>query len=184
MIEQEKKTPVTEEAPLTPAKKRALIEYMGILFAAAFLLVAVSLFLKMDAMQDDFNVANQGARENIKLMESRLTAAEAENDALTADLEVANAENGTLTDALEAANIENESLTAALETAVSEKDALTNELASADRAVAATELLVQAYQALEAGDTEAFARHMAALESCADALSPEMQDIYAALLEE
>ena len=37
----------TTEQPLTTKKKRAMLEYMAIMFAAAFLLVAISLLIKV-----------------------------------------------------------------------------------------------------------------------------------------
>ena len=73
---------VTEEEALTPKKKRAMLEYLGIMFAAAFLFVALSLLVKMHAMQDDLDAANTGARENIAAMEDELEAAREENEAL------------------------------------------------------------------------------------------------------
>lgn len=82
----QEKTTTTEE-PLTPKKKRAMLEYLGIMFAAAFLLVALSLLVKMHAMQDDLDAANTGARENIEQMENDLDAARTENDALHNELD-------------------------------------------------------------------------------------------------
>lgn len=78
-------SPEKTEAPLSPGKKRALLEYLGIMFAVAFLLVAISLGVKLHTMQDDFNAANQGARENIEAMESQLEQARVEREALTAE---------------------------------------------------------------------------------------------------
>lgn len=86
MSELQEKTTTTEE-PLTPKKKRAMLEYLGIMFAAAFLLVALSLLVKMHAMQDDLDAANTGARENIEQMENDLDAARTENDALHNELD-------------------------------------------------------------------------------------------------
>lgn len=86
MSELQEKTTTTEE-PLTPKKKRAMLEYLGIMFAAAFLLVALSLLVKMHAMQDDLDAANSGARENIEQMENDLDAARTENDALHNELD-------------------------------------------------------------------------------------------------
>ena len=53
MPETEKKEQTPAEEQLSPKKKRAMLEYMGIMFAVAFLLVAVSLIVKMHFMQDD-----------------------------------------------------------------------------------------------------------------------------------
>lgn len=80
MPETEKKEQTAAEEQLTPKKKRAMLEYMGIMFAVAFLLVAVSLIVKMHFMQDDLEAANYGASENIAAMESRLETADAERE--------------------------------------------------------------------------------------------------------
>ena len=63
-----------QEEQLTPRKKRAMVEYMGILFAAAFLLVAISLVVKVHYMQDNFDAANQGASENIEAIQRESSA--------------------------------------------------------------------------------------------------------------
>lgn len=76
-----------QEEVIAPKKRRALVEYLGILFAVAFLLVAVSLFVKVDSMQDDLDAATKGARENITEMESRLEDSQQENAALEEELE-------------------------------------------------------------------------------------------------
>lgn len=77
----------TEEAPLSPRKKRAMLEYLGIMFSVAFLLVALSLLLKVHTMQDDLDMANSGARENIAAMEDQLETARSENERLQAELD-------------------------------------------------------------------------------------------------
>ena len=80
MPETEKTEQSAAEEQLTPKKKRAMLEYMGIMFAVAFLLVAVSLIVKMHFMQDDLEAANYGASENIAAMESLLETADAERE--------------------------------------------------------------------------------------------------------
>ena len=69
----------TTEQPLTTKKKRAMLEYMAIMFAAAFLLVAISLLIKVIDMKGEMEAANTGARENIALLQS----AQKENDTLS-----------------------------------------------------------------------------------------------------
>ena len=69
----------TTEQPLTTKKKRAMLEYMAIMFAAAFLLVAVSLLIKVIDMKGEMEAANTGARENIALLQKDLDAARAES---------------------------------------------------------------------------------------------------------
>ena len=51
----------TTEQPLTTKKKRAMLEYMAIMFAAAFLLVAISLLIKVIDMKGEMEAANTGA---------------------------------------------------------------------------------------------------------------------------
>lgn len=67
----------TTEQPLTTKKKRAMLEYMAIMFAAAFLLVAISLLIKVIDMKGEMEAANTGARENIALLQKDLDAARA-----------------------------------------------------------------------------------------------------------
>lgn len=79
-------TPQSVEEELTPHKKRAMLEYMTIMFAAAFLLVAVSLVVKVRAMQDDINAANTGAHASIVEMERELDTLKMENSTLRDEL--------------------------------------------------------------------------------------------------
>ena len=87
MSETEQKISQTEELPLSPKKKRALLEYLGIMFAVAFLLVALSLLVKVHTMQNDLDAASNGARENIAAMEDQLETARSENEQLHSELD-------------------------------------------------------------------------------------------------
>lgn len=87
MSETEQKISQTEELPLSPKKKRALLEYLGIMFAVAFLLVALSLLVKVHTMQNDLDAASNGARENIAAMEDQLETARSENEQLHGELD-------------------------------------------------------------------------------------------------
>ena len=80
MPETKKKEQTPAEEQLSPKKKRAMLEYMGIMFAVAFSLVAVSLIVNMHFIQDDLEAANYGASENIAAMESLLETADAERE--------------------------------------------------------------------------------------------------------
>lgn len=81
------KTEQPKEEPLTPKKKRAMLEYMAIMFAVAFLLVAVSLLVKVGAMQDDLDAANTGASLNISALEAQVESIGAENAELQTALD-------------------------------------------------------------------------------------------------
>ena len=90
----------TTEQPLTTTKKRAMLEYMAIMFAAAFLLVAISLLIKVIDMKGEMEAANTGARENIALLQKDLDAARAESAELQTQLNEANAASSEAADKL------------------------------------------------------------------------------------
>ncbi len=89
MSETEQKTSQAEELPLSPKKKRAMLEYLGVMFAVAFLLVALSLLAKVQTMRNDLDAANSGARENIASMEEQLETVRSENEQLHTELDTA-----------------------------------------------------------------------------------------------
>ena len=64
-----------------------MLEYLAIMFAVAFLLVAVSLLVKVGAMQDDLDAANTGASLNIGALEAQVESIGAENAELQAALD-------------------------------------------------------------------------------------------------
>lgn len=86
---EQKNTGQTQEEPLTPKKKRAMLEYLAIMFAVAFLFVAISLLVKVSAMQDDLNAANTGASLNISALEAQVESIGAENTELQTALDQA-----------------------------------------------------------------------------------------------
>ena len=90
----------TTEQPLTTKKKRAMLEYMAIMFAAAFLLVAISLLIKVIDMKGEMEAANTGARENIALLQKDLDAARVESAELQTKLDEANAASSEAADTL------------------------------------------------------------------------------------
>lgn len=89
MTEQMNQTEQKPEEQLTPKKKRAMLEYMAIMFAGAFLLVAISLLVKVGAMQDDLDAANTGASLNISALEAEVESMSAENAELQTALDTA-----------------------------------------------------------------------------------------------
>lgn len=168
----------TTEQPLTTKKKRAMLEYMAIMFAAAFLLVAISLLIKVIDMKGEMEAANTGARENIALLQKDLDAARAESAELQTQLNEANAAASEaadkLTDAetrLSEAEKARETLEKTLESAQKENDTLS-------RRAQANELLVSAQAALEQGDYAALRSHLEALEAYADALKDDGAALY------
>lgn len=171
----------TTEQPLTTKKKRAMLEYMAIMFAAAFLLVAISLLIKVIDMKGEMEAANTGARENIALLQKDLDAARAESAELQTKLDEANAASSEAADKLSEAETRlseaekaRETLEKTLESAQKENDTLS-------RRVQANELLVSAQAALEQGDYAALRSHLEALEAYADALKDDGAALYETL---
>ena len=168
----------TTEQPLTTKKKRAMLEYMAIMFAAAFLLVAISLLIKVIDMKGEMEAANTGARENIALLQKDLDAARAESAELQTKLDEANAASSEAADKLSEAETRlseaekaRETLEKALESAQKENDTLS-------RRAQANELLVSAQAALEQGDYAALRSHLEALGAYADALKDDGAALY------
>lgn len=171
----------TTEQPLTTKKKRAMLEYMAIMFAAAFLLVAISLLIKVIDMKGEMEAANTGARENIALLQKDLDAARAESAELQTKLDEANAASSEAADKLSEAETRlseaekaRETLEKTLESAQKENDTLS-------RRTQANELLVSAQAALEQGDYAALRSHLEALGAYADALKDDGAALYETL---
>lgn len=171
----------TTEQPLTTKKKRAMLEYMAIMFAAAFLLVAISLIIKVIDMKGEMEAANTGARENITLLQKDLDAARAESAELQTKLDEANTASSEAVDKLSDAETRlseaekaRETLEKTLESAQKENDTLS-------RRAQANELLVSAQAALEQGDYAALRSHLEALGAYADALKDDGAALYETL---
>lgn len=171
----------TTEQPLTTKKKRAMLEYMAIMFAAAFLLVAISLLIKVIDMKGEMEAANTGARENIALLQKDLDAARAESAELQTKLDEANTASSEAADKLSEAETRlseaekaRETLEKTLESAQKENDTLS-------RRAQANELLVSAQAALEQGDYAALRSHLEALGAYADALKDDGAALYETL---
>lgn len=168
----------TTEQPLTTKKKRAMLEYMAIMFAAAFLLVAVSLLIKVIDMKGEMEAANTGARENIALLQKDLDAARAESAELQTKLNEANAASSEAADKLSEAETRLSEAEKSRETLEKTLDAAQKENDTLSRRAQANELLVSAQAALEQGDYAALRSHLEALGAYADALKDDGAALY------
>lgn len=168
----------TTEQPLTTKKKRAMLEYMAIMFAAAFLLVAVSLLIKVIDMKGEMEAANTGARENIALLQKDLDAARAESAELQTQLNEANAASSEAADKLLDAETRLSEAEKARETLEKTLDAAQKENDTLSRRAQANELLVSAQAALEQGDYAVLRSHLTALGAYADALKDDGAALY------
>lgn len=168
----------TTEQPLTTKKKRAMLEYMAIMFAAAFLLVAISLLIKVIDMKGEMEAANTGARENIALLQKDLDAARAESAELQTKLDEANTASSEAADKLSEAETRLSEAEKSRETLEKTLDAAQKENDTLSRRAQANELLVSAQAALEQGDYAALRSHLTALEAYADALKDDGAALY------
>lgn len=171
----------TTEQPLTTKKKRAMLEYMAIMFAAAFLLVAISLLIKVIDMKGEMEAANTGARENIALLQKDLDAARAESAELQTKLDEANTASSEAADKLSDAETRLSEAEKARETLEKTLDAAQKENDTLSRRAQANELLVSAQAALEQGDYAALRSHLTALGAYADALKDDGAALYETL---
>lgn len=171
----------TTEQPLTTKKKRAMLEYMAIMFAAAFLLVAVSLLIKVIDMKGEMEAANTGARENIALLQKDLDAARAESAELQTKLDEANTASSEAADKLSDAETRLSEAEKARETLEKTLESAQKENYTLSRRAQANELLVSAQAALEQGDYAALRSHLEALEAYADALKDDGAALYETL---
>ena len=169
------------EQPLTTKKKRAMLDDMAIMFAAAFLLVAISLLIKVIDMKGEMEAANTGARENIALLQKDLDAARAESAELQTKLDEANTASSEAADKLSDAETRLSEAEKARETLEKTLDAAQKENDTLSRRAQANELLVSAQAALEQGDYAALRSHLEALEAYADALKDDGAALYETL---
>ena len=171
----------TTEQPLTTKKKRAMLEYMAIMFAAAFLLVAISLLIKVIDMKGEMEAANTGARENIALLQKDLDAARAESAELQTKLDEANTASSEAADKLSDAETRLSEAEKARETLEKTLDSAQKDNDTLSRRAQANELLVSAQAALEQGDYAALRSHLEALGAYADALKDDGAALYETL---
>lgn len=171
----ENKQPDKQEQ-ITAKKKRALLEYLAILCAGAFLIVALSLGIKLAAVQNDLEAADLGARENIAVLQDNLAQEQSKVKALEEELSSAKTSAELAQDALKEAQNENAALTSA-------KEALEAEKKAAQARADATQLLLEAYTAYQSGNSAEFREKMQELSTCASALDESVRAQYEALAE-
>lgn len=96
---EENKTPAPEQAPVPAGKRSALLRYMVILFAVAFILVVLSLIFQISSTNtviSDLSTSNTGALARAEELQNT-------NRELQEQLDSANAELQTLREGQEAA---------------------------------------------------------------------------------
>lgn len=173
-MDENKQPEKQEQAPLTAKKKRALLEYLAILCAGAFLIVALSLGIKLAAVQNDLEATDLGARENIAALQDNLEQEQAKVKALEEELASAKTSAELAQSALKEAQDENYSL-------IDTNTALESEKKTAETRAKATQLLLEAYMAHQDGNSAVFQEKMQELSTCASALDESVRAQYEAL---
>ena len=178
---------------LSPRRRFALVTYLAILFALAFLFVAVVMVLetkRLKTMNEELKDTNQKTSASFT---NNINALQEENQSLSeknAELLARVAELETQAEQDEAAQsdlrAEIDTLTAEQKT-LSEKqqelEARVLELTEqAENAVTVSELLQKAIAADEAGDLDGLEELLEQIEPLADLLSPSETDIYESLM--
>lgn len=199
---QEDHTPVSNNQGqvLSPRRRSALVTYLAILFAMAFLFVAMTLAIEAkklkssnEALQDSSqktsislnNSINALQEENQKLEETILALQE-DNDAKASRIEELEANAST-------AATEKQSLEEQVAALTEEKNDLTEEKASmeilvqnltqrAADAITVSELLYKAVELNEKGDIDGLKDIMNQIEPLKELLSPTERDIYDGLV--
>lgn len=187
MSEQEHNAPVQET--LSPRRRTALVSYLAVLFAAAFLFVALVMVMETKRLktmnrelQDSSQKTSASLTNNINALQDenrRLSDAVQEKDERILALEAAAAEAAASAEGLQA---QIDALKSEKEELLAEKAELELRIRSegerTENAVQVSELLHRALAADESGDLEGLQALLDQIEPLKDLLSPTEQEIY------
>ena len=203
MNEEEKKNEVKEAAPeeavpeqaknrveqLSPRRRSALVTYLAILFAVAFLFVALMMVIEAKRLKTMNEELQDSSQKTSASLTNNINALQAENQKLSKSydelkkqyeaLESEAAEKDgsieTLQEQLSAAAAERQRLEEAL---IAKEEELEAANGKTEDAVRVSELLHQALAADEEGDLEALQELLAQIEELKELLSPTEAEIY------
>ena len=164
------KAAAEEKKPLSDAKKNALLRYMAVLFAAAFLFVLVSLIMQQSSSRAQIGALNESNASAL----SRAEQLQTQNRDLQQEVE-----------SLKQQVAEQEELAAQVEALQDELEALkTQAQTDLDRTADAYNALITALQCTTHEGNVTFSKAMGIVEKNQEYLSQEAQLVYAALLVE
>ena len=164
------KAAAEEKKPLSDAKKNALLRYMAVLFAAAFLFVLVSLIMQQSSSRAQIGALNESNASAL----SRAEQLQTQNRDLQQEVE-----------SLKQQVAEQEELAAQVEALQDELEALkTQAQTDLDRTADAYNALITALQCTTHEGNVTFSKAMGIVEKNQEYLSQEAQLVYAALLAE
>ena len=187
--QEEQKKPAAQPQQLSPRRRTALVTYLAILFAAAFLFVAIVMVLETKKLKTINEELQSSSQKTSASLTNNINALQQENQSLSAENEKLQSRIGEL---VESAALQDEALaelqqqlnTAATEQADMEQqiDELQQRLEEARQntqdAVRVSELLHQLMAADEDGDMEKVRELLDEIEPLADLLSETERDIY------
>lgn len=186
MNEEEKKN---QEQQLSPRRRTALVTYLAILFAVAFLFVAVMMVAETKRLKTMNQELQHDSQKNAATLTNNINALQEENQKLSkqnTELTVqienlrveASTQNGVLEqlrEQLDAAVAEQEQLRGEVETLREETE---TEKQKTQDAVRVSELLHQAMAADEDGDLEGLKELLSQIEPLEELLSDTEREIY------
>lgn len=181
--------PADQTQVLSPRRRTALVTYLAILFAIAFLFVAVVMVLetkRLKTMNEELQDTNQKTSASLT---NNINALQEENQTLSKDNEDLQARVAELEAEAEKAQAEQNqlqsrivSLTNARQTLSGKKRELEAQVRmltkQAEDAVTVSELLQKAVAADEAGDMDGLQALLEQIEPMEDLLSPSEKEIY------
>ena len=188
--------PAQEKDPaqvLSPKRRSALVTYLAILFAVAFLFVALTMALEARRLKNVYQELQDSSQKTSASLTGSINALQAENQALVREGEELRQQIEALEEAARTAETEKatlqgeiDRLTGEKDALAAEKEALTQEAAAqaqrAQDAVAVSELLQAALAANEEGDLEALAGLLEQIEPLRDLLSLTELELYESLI--
>ena len=177
MNEENKGTPAEEKKPLSEQKRAALLRYMAVLFAVAFLLVLASLILQMHSsrtaiseMSKSSSDALSNAMANAEFLQDQNRELQEENRKLREQLDAADDQSAGA-----------EQLTQELTALKAEYDALKAQSAGAETAY---EALITALTCRTHEGNVTFTRAMETVAANQQYLSQDALEVYQSLLDE
>lgn len=176
----------TEEEILSRKRKVALVSYLAVLFAVAFLLVALSMVIENRQLQTSSAEMRGTLNNRISALQEENITLKEENGQLTESNAQLIAERDDALKKQQDAERREKSLEDQKTDLINEKVALFSEITAAEKklddAKRVQELLYQAAEAEEAGDYETLETLLAQIEPNKDLLSPTALEIYESLI--
>lgn len=187
-------------AALSRKRRVALVTYLSILFAVAFLLVALSMVIENRqlqssnaALKDDSQKTSANLNRTIQEMQNEFDALKQKSDAQAAQIDTLTAQQAEAETRYAALESEAAEASAAAESQIADlqsqladariaaESQVTELTRRAEDAVTVSELLQKAIAANEEGDLEAVGTYLEQIEPLKDLLSPSELDWYESL---